>query len=48
MADLHYLGFRIWLSIPVYQYQNLAEQVTAQIRCLGHQYRYTNVEANVI
>ena len=48
MVDLRFLSFKIWLSIPVYKYQNLTEQVTAQIPCLGHQYCYTNVEANVI
>ena len=47
MADLSFLGFKIWPSIPVYQYQNLAEQVTAKIRYLGHQYRDINVEADV-
>ena len=48
MVDNRRLNFRIWPSISVCQYQNLAEQVTAQIRCLRHQYHYTNAEAAVI
>ena len=48
MVDFRFLRVGKWPFLSVYQYQNLAEIVNAQIQCLGHQYRYTNVEADVI